>query len=701
MRFQDSKFYDLKEISHRFDKFLLNINYDLGSDLIKDAIILEQFLINYFKLKINFQIDQGIFIARKYIERISKSFQRSSFSFETQIFNENDFQYSEIISNILSDEKSEDLDLKIINILFEERNSWIKYKYPIFDLAVKIDFNDLIDTKYKNYLTNDFNFHWEKGSENMNYASFHANYCLKCHTRNKDSCRNGFLDHKTNQLENELHGCPLEQHISEAIWLFESNNLLAALIAMMINNPLLALTGYRICNDCSKACIFQKQTQVDVPTIETTIFDTLIKMPFGVEIYLLLLRWHPLKIYSNHKVSNAPNDKKILVAGLGPAGISASYFLLHAGYKVVAIDALKIEKLPSNLVHNLHEDFHFIDLEERTISGFGGVMEYGITSRWNKNYLTIMQIFFERHKDFEYLDGVRLGSSYSIDDAFQDNFHHIILACGTGRQQIPGNVPNFLFKNVRLGSDFLMNLNLGGAYKFDERYLTNNLIVEMPAMVLGGGLTAIDVATEILNYYPRQVLKVDRIINKFGLEKAKFILDIKDDDLINKFFYHASKIKECYDQESLHNFLESIGGVSILYHRKIQDSKAYKLNHQELQIAINKGVKFIEDACIEKLTIESDEVREIILKNKRMILVKNLFIACGSKINTQLLEELGISKEEILNFISRDCQNLKEFESCLIKNKVSVIGDMHPKYKGSVVKAILSGKLCVKEIEQI
>ena len=50
-----------------------------------------------------------------------------------------------------------------------------------------------------------------------------------------------------------------------------------------------------------------------------------------------------------------------------------------------------------------------------------------------------------------------------------------------------------------------MALQLTGAFK---RNALPNLQVQLPAIVIGGGLTAIDTATEFFAYYPVQVEKM-------------------------------------------------------------------------------------------------------------------------------------------------------------------------------------------------
>ncbi len=64
------------------------------------------------------------------------------------------------------------------------------------------------------------------------------------------------------------------------------------------------------------------------------------------------------------------------------------------------------------------------DLDQRTMAGFGGVAEYGITVRWDKNNLTIIRLLLERRSKFTMYGGVRFGGTLTIDDAFARGFDH-------------------------------------------------------------------------------------------------------------------------------------------------------------------------------------------------------------------------------------------------------------------------------------
>ncbi|HEX5431903.1 MAG TPA: hypothetical protein VFW83_08060, partial [Bryobacteraceae bacterium] len=99
-------------------------------------------------------------------------------------------------------------------------------------------------------------------------------YCIKCHNQAKDSCSTG-LREKTGEFRKSalgitLAGCPLSEKISEMNVVRQRGNAVGALAIVTVDNPMAAGTGHRICNDCMKSCVFQKQDPVDIPQIETS-----------------------------------------------------------------------------------------------------------------------------------------------------------------------------------------------------------------------------------------------------------------------------------------------------------------------------------------------------------------------------------------------------------------------------------------------
>ena len=343
-------------------------------------------------------------------------------------------------------------------------------------------------------------------------------YCIICHPRDKDSCSKGLREPggavKKNPLGIELTGCPLKEKISEAHLLKREGHGIGALAMIMVDNPLCAGTGHRICNDCMKSCIYQKQTPVNIPQIETSILSDVLRLPYGFEIYSLLTRWNPLNL--RRPVPLPYNGKNILVVGMGPAGYTLAHYLLNEGFGVVGIDGLRIEPLSVRVrgakrrVPQPIKDIKDITgpLDRRTILGFGGVSEYGITVRWDKNFLDINYLLMMRRKKFRLYDGIRFGGTLTLDDAWNLGFDHVAICAGAGK---PTLVPmkNNLLRGVRLASDFLMGLQATGAYKANS---LANLQLRLPAVVIGGGLTAIDTATEMQAYY---VVQVEKALDRY------------------------------------------------------------------------------------------------------------------------------------------------------------------------------------------
>ncbi len=344
-----------------------------------------------------------------------------------------------------------------------------------------------------------------------------ANYCIWCHNQGKDSCAQGLKEKdgafKKSVFGVTLAGCPLEEKISEMNLVKSRGNSLGALAIIAVDNPICAATGHRICNDCMKACIYQRQEPVDIPQIETRTLKDVLGLPWGFEIYSLLTRWNPLNI--RRPLPKPASGYKVLVVGLGPAGFTLAHHLINDGHFVAAIDGLKIEPLPPEIsgvmpdgsrhpFRPIRDVASLVDsLDDRVMAGFGGVAEYGITVRWDKNFLKIVRLLLERRGQFAMYGGVRFGGTITIDSAFALGFDHVALCAGAGRPTVIP-MPNNLAPGVRQASDFLMALQLTGAAKTSS---IANLSVRLPVVVIGGGLTAIDTATESLAYYPVQVEK--------------------------------------------------------------------------------------------------------------------------------------------------------------------------------------------------
>jgi NADPH-dependent glutamate synthase beta subunit-like oxidoreductase/NAD(P)H-flavin reductase len=441
-------------------------------------------------------------------------------------------------------------------------------------------------------------------------------YCVLCHERDKDSCSKGLheaaktapLKVVTNALGIDLAGCPLDEKISEMHTLRKRGDAVGALALVALDNPMCPGTGHRICNDCMKSCIYQKQEPVNIPQIETGVLTDVLHLPWGVEIYGLLTRWNPLNVRRPYALPY--NGKNVLVVGLGPAGYTLAHYLVNEGFGVVGIDALKIEPLPSEWVGTEKEppapvrDWNemYRALDQRVLEGFGGVSEYGITVRWDKNFLTLLHLTLARRHGLKMYGGVRFGGTVPIEDAWKYGFDHVAIAAGAGRPTII-DMKNNLIRGIRKASDFLMALQLTGAFKRDA---LPNLQARLPAVVIGGGLTAIDTATELMAYYPLQVEKTleryETLALQVGEARVRGTYDPEELELLDELLVHGRAVRaerdaarEAGRPPDFISLVRGWGGVSIAYRKRMVDSPAYRLNHEEVIKALEEGIAFIEN----------------------------------------------------------------------------------------------------------
>ena len=627
----------------------------------------------------------------------------------------------------------------------------------LFKLPRKLDFQRLVpvETRNENGVTmhtlshnrRRHGFALTDSGTDLVGALNETNYCIWCHEQEKDSCSHG-LKEKPLSAEARpafrktvfgvpLAGCPLEERISEFQKLKTEGVAVGALAMIALDNPMVAATGHRICNDCMKSCIYQKQEPVNIPQAETRTLKDVLELPWGFEIYSLLTRWNPLDL--KRPFPRAPSGRRVLIAGLGPAGFTVAHHLMNDGHAVVGVDGLKIEPLPARLsgvdtagTRVVFEPIHDIEslyesLDDRVMAGFGGVAEYGITVRWDKNFLKLIRLLLQRREEFALFGGVRFGGTLEVDDAFSLGFDHVVLAAGAGRPTVL-DIPNGLAPGVRTASDFLMALQLTGAAKDDS---IANMQLRLPVVVIGGGLSAVDTATESLAYYPLQVEKFLRryetLCAEGDEEKVRAAWTTPERRIADEFLAHARAIRaeraravDAGSEPQILELLKSWGGVTLAYRKRLIDSPSYTLNHEEIEKALEEGIRFAENLTpaavvldefgyASALTVTGSATRADGSTEKFDVTLpaRTVLVAAGTQPNTVL------AREDARNFVLDG----RYFQACdesgnpvkpeksakpgtpqvLLSRRddgrfVSFFGDLHPSFFGNVVKAMGSAK---------
>jgi hypothetical protein len=365
----------------------------------------------------------------------------------------------------------------------------------------------------------------------------HANYCIKCKKQQKDYCT---ISNPKISIKN--NGCPLKQEVSDMMSALTIGNVIASLLIIMKENKMPIVTGHRICNHCMYGCIFQKQTQVNVPASESYIVKEVLSLKYGVEIYLLMSLFNPLDDKFTYFGKYNENNK-IAVAGLGPAGFSFAYLSAMLGFDIIAFDGMLLSKCfeYQEIFNSLVEDYdnYVNSLKDY---GFGGVMNYGITSRWDKELLHVVFLLLFRMKNITIMPNFKLNGN--VDENFLKEHNVDLLAIATGASR--PNILNFTDKIdgfIYTASEILMQINLNYDYTPPKA----------PIFIIGAGLTAIDCAVELC---------------------AKTGINPKD--------------------------------ITIVYHSAIENSSSYKTSKEEFYVSLEIGVNIIEEATVNDIIYEKN-----------------------------------------------------------------------------------------------
>src|SRR4029079_18140896 len=118
-------------------------------------------------------------------------------------------------------------------------------------------------------------------------------------------------------------------------------------------------------------------------------------------------------------------------------------------------------------------------------------------------------------------------------------------------------------------------------------------------------LTAVDTATEALAYYPVQVEKFLSRYETLVAEKGKDAVEsgwtAVERPIAEEFLAHARAIRaerEAAAREQrdarIVELLQGWGGATIAYRRRLIDSPSYTLNHEEVEKALEEGIRFAE-----------------------------------------------------------------------------------------------------------
>ncbi|MDP2708261.1 MAG: hypothetical protein Q8O70_12280, partial [Burkholderiales bacterium] len=289
-----------------------------------------------------------------------------------------------------------------------------------------------------------------------------------------------------------------------------------------------------------------------------------------------------------------------------------------------------------------------------------------------------------------------------------------------------------LAPGMRQANDFLMALQLTGAAKHSS---LANLQVRLPAVVIGGGLTGVDTATEIQAYYIVQVEKMldryETLVKANGEPTVRTGLDEASLKILDEFLQHGRAVRaererarKAGEQPDFVKLVRQWGGVTIAYRKGMNQSPAYIRNHGDIIKAFEEGIYYAEGLDPKEARADSDgQVEALVAKRLRpddngkwndtgeevTIPARAILVATGARPNVAYeFEHKGHFHKERGHYqthhdVKGRLEPVPVAPHCKIGdfgpftsygahgNRVSFLGDTHPVFHGSVVKAIASG----------
>jgi NAD(P)H-flavin reductase len=275
-----------------------------------------------------------------------------------------------------------------------------------------------------------------------------------------------------------------------------------------------------------------------------------------------------------------------------------------------------------------------------------------------------------------------------------------------------------------------MALQLTGAAKRDS---IANMQLRLPVIVVGGGLTAIDTATESLAYYPVQVekflLRHDTLVAAKGIAAVEAEWTPRDRVIAEEFLAHGRAIRaERVDARRegraprIVELVQQWGGVTVAYRRRLIDSPSYTLNHEEIEKALEEGIRFAEGLTPLSIDVDADGAAtglEVSVQHNdgdgvwhesghAVLPAHTILIAAGTQPNTvlaredaahfrldgkyfRLLDEEG-QPAKLVRGLAKPAHPAVLTEILPDGRATSFFGDLHPSFSGNVVKAMASAK---------
>ena len=239
------------------------------------------------------------------------------------------------------------------------------------------------------------------------------------------------------------HTCPVGTEASVYIALIAQGRFEEAVRVIRKDNPLASVCGRACHHPCETACrASESGDPIAIRALKRFALDLAIRkdMTFNME-------------------KDFDNGKKVAIVGSGPSGLTAGYFLALKGYDVVIFEAKPV---------------------------IGGMLRVAIPPHRLPREALDTDIRFIREAGVRFRTEMVLGTDFSIDDLFANDYQAVFLAIGSNKPK-KLDIEGDSSEGVMLSLKFLEDINLGKDIKLGEK-----------VVVLGGGNAAVDSARAAL-----------------------------------------------------------------------------------------------------------------------------------------------------------------------------------------------------------
>jgi NAD(P)H-flavin reductase len=216
----------------------------------------------------------------------------------------------------------------------------------------------------------------------------------------------------------------------------------------------------------------------------------------------------------------------------------------------------------------------------------------------------------------------------------------------------------------------------------------------------------------------------EALTDRYGEARVRALYDGEEQQVLDEFVAHGRAVRaereraaQSGEPPDFISLVRGWGGVTIAYRKRLVDSPAYRLNHEEVIKALEEGIAFAENLNPVEAVPDTYGAVEALVCDRGTLPARTVLVAAGTSPNVTYEKEYGgtfqldAQKKFFQPHAASHDANGKltltpdpdGFFTSYNKDGrlVSYYGDNHPRYAGNVVKAMASARLGFPKIQAL